>query len=121
MRSLLLLFVWLSLTPGFALAASLNTICLNTELTLLAARSSGRVGVCVSDGTNGVSINGGEQFPLYNVVELPVAVAVLDAVDHGQIHLNDAITIQANDRGSNNQILAKLDGTNASEMEMPPK
>jgi beta-lactamase class A len=95
MRSLLLLFVWLSLTPGFALAASLNTICLNTELTLLAARASGRVGVCVSDGTNGVSINGGEQFPLYNVVELPVAVAVLDAVDHGQIHLNDAITIQA--------------------------
>ena len=32
--SLVLLFVWLNLTPSFALAASLNTICLNTELSL---------------------------------------------------------------------------------------
>src|ERR1700751_1920020 len=79
--SLVLLFVWLNLTPSFALAASLNTICLNTELSLLVARVGGRVGICVSDGTNGVSLNGGEQFPLYNVVDLPVAVTVLDAVD----------------------------------------
>jgi hypothetical protein len=40
--SLLLLFVWLNLTPSFALAASLNTICLNTELSLLVARVGGK-------------------------------------------------------------------------------
>jgi hypothetical protein len=110
--SLLLLFVWLNLTPSFALAASLNTICLNTELSLLVARVGGRVGICVSDGTNGVSVNGGEQFPLFNVVDLPIAVAVLDAVDRGQIHLNDVITIQPGDRGSVSQNSAKLDGAN---------
>jgi beta-lactamase class A len=110
--SLLLLFVWLNLTPSFALAASLNTICLNTELSLLVARVGGRVGICVSDGTNGVSVNGGEQFPLFNVVDLPIAVAVLDAVDRGQIYLNDVITIQPGDRGSVSQNSAKLDGAN---------
>jgi beta-lactamase class A len=113
--SLVLLFVWLNLTPSFALAASLNTICLNTELSLLVARVGGRVGICVSDGTNGVSLNGGEQFPLYNVVDLPVAVAVLDAVDRGQIHLNDLITIQTGDRGPASQNSAKLDGANDSK------
>jgi beta-lactamase class A len=113
--SLLLLFAWLNLTGSFALAASLNTLCLNTELTILAARASGRVGICVSDGTKGVSLHGGEQFPLYSVVELPVAVAVLDAVDRGKIHLNDVITVQADDHGSHDQNPTKLDGPNGSK------
>jgi beta-lactamase class A len=90
-----LLFACLNLTPGFALAASLNTICLNTELSLITKSASGRIGICVSDGQKGASLNGNERFPLYNLVELPVAAAVLDAVDQGKIHLNDLAPAQA--------------------------
>ena len=115
------LFACLNLTPSFASAASLNVVCLNTELTILAARASGRIGVCVSDGTNGVSVNGSEQFPLYSVFELPVAVAVLDAVDRGQIHLNDVITVSGDNTGPDHQNPGKLgsaDGPKATTQDL---
>jgi beta-lactamase class A len=101
--SSVLLLVFLNLTPGFALAASLNTLCLNTEIQILTAQASGRIGICISDGQKGASLHGAEQFPLYNVVELPVAVAVLDAVDDGKIHLDGHITAEARDSGAAGQ------------------
>jgi beta-lactamase class A len=94
--SSVLLFVCLNLTPGFALAASLNTICLNTELAIITNSLGGHVGICVTDGQKGGSVNGTQRFPLYNIVELPVAVAVLDAVDRGHIHLHDLATVPGN-------------------------
>jgi beta-lactamase class A len=105
--SSLLLFVWLNLAPSLASAASLNTICLDTRLSILATHASGRVGICVSDGQNGASLNGHQRFPLYDVVELPIAVAVLDAVDRGQIHLDNVVTVQPGDHSASGQPTAK--------------
>jgi beta-lactamase class A len=113
--SSVLLFIWVNLTPGLASAASLNTICLNTQLTILGARASGRIGICVSDGQKAASLNGGQRFQLYNVVELPVAVAVLDAVDRGQIHLDDLVALQADDHVTSGQAQAKLTGPKGSK------
>jgi beta-lactamase class A len=110
--SSVLLLVCLNLTPGFALAASLSTLCLNTEIRILTTQASGRIGICVSDGQKGTSLNGGEQFPLYNVVQLPVAVAVLAAVDSGQIHLADQVTSEPHDSGAGGQPPAKAAGQN---------
>lgn len=101
--SSVLLLVCLNLTPGFALAASLNTICLNTEIQILTAGASGRIGICVSDGQKAAALHGGDQFPLYNVVELPVAVAVLDAVDNSKIHLDDHVTTEPHTSGTAGQ------------------
>lgn len=101
--SSVLVLVCLNLTPGFAPAASLNTVCLNTEIRILTTQASGRIGICVSDGQKGASLNGGEQFPLYHVVELPVAVAVLAAVDNGQIHLDNPVTTELRSSGTPGQ------------------
>ena len=113
--SSVLLFIWLNLTPAFALAASLNTVCLDTQLTLLTTHASGRIGICVSDGQKAAALNGSRQFSLYNVVELPVAVAVLDAVDRGQIHLDDSVTLPADEYGTSGKAQAKLAGPKSSK------
>ena len=110
--SALLLFVWLNLTPGLGLAASLNTLCLDTQLAILTSRAGGRIGICISDGHKAVSYNGGKQFSLYNVVGLPVAVAVLDAVDKGRIHLEDVVTGQPEVHRAGGQLPSKPAGAN---------
>jgi hypothetical protein len=74
-----LLFVFLNLTSGLASALSLNTVCLETKLRILAKNFNARVGVCVSDSRRGVSINGNRRFPLHSVFNLTVALTVLDA------------------------------------------
>jgi beta-lactamase class A len=108
--STVLLFIWLNLTPGFALAASLNTICIDTRLAILTTNVSGRIGICVSDGQSAASLHGDQQFPLYGVSELPVAVAVLDAVDSSQLHLDSVVTRQPDDQGSAAQLQARSVG-----------
>ena len=110
--SFVLFFIWLSLTPEFASALSLNPICLKPKLGELVNRIDGQVGICVSDGHKGVAVHGSQHFALVNVFKLPVAVAVLDAVDKGQLHLNDVAVVQSSNLGMSIQPLAKLVGPN---------
>jgi beta-lactamase class A len=107
-----LLFVLLNLTSGLASALSLNTVCLETKLGILVKNFNGRVGICVSDSRSGVSIYGNRRFPLHSVFNLAVALAVLDAVDKGQLHLDDAVGIGRKEPGIGVQRLAKLAGPN---------
>jgi beta-lactamase class A len=107
-----LLFVFLNLTPGLASALSLNTVCLETKLRIQVKNFNGRIGICVSESRRGVSINGNRRFPLHSVFNLAAALAVLDAVDKGQLRLDDAVAIGQNKPGMGVQPLAKLAGTN---------
>jgi hypothetical protein len=102
-----LLFVFLNLTSGLASALPLNTPCLETKLGILVKNFRGRVGVCVSDSRSGVSINGNRRFPLHSVFNLAAALAVLDAVDKGQLRLDDAVAIGQNETDRGVQPLAK--------------
>jgi beta-lactamase class A len=102
-----LLFVFLNLTSGLASALPLNTPCLETKLGILVKNFRGRVGVCVSDSRSGVSINGNRRFPLHSVFNLSAALAVLDAVDKGQLRLDDAVAIGQNETDRGVQPLAK--------------
>jgi beta-lactamase class A len=107
-----LLFACLNLTSGLASALSLNTVCIETKLSALVKSFQGRVGICVSDGRGGVQVNGNQRFPLHSVFKLAVAVAVLDGVDHGRLHLSDAVTVRQSDLGMGIQPMAKLVGPN---------
>ena len=102
-----LLFVFLNLTSGLASALPLNTPCLETKLGILVKNLRGRVGLCVSDSRSGVSINGNRRFPLHSVFNLAAALAVLDAVDKGQLRLDDAVAIGQNEADRGVQPLAK--------------
>ena len=57
----------------------------------------GRVGVCVSESTDVVCINGNRRFPLQSVMKLLVALAVMDSVDHGGLRLEDAVLVRRED------------------------
>jgi beta-lactamase class A len=107
-----LLFACLNLTSGLASALSLNTVCIATKLSALVKSFQGRVGICISDGRGGVQVNGNQRFPLHSVFKLTVAVAVLDGVDHGRLHLNDTVTVRQSDLGMGIQPMAKLVGPN---------
>ena len=92
MRSaFVLIFTWLHLAVPVS-ALSLNEICLRTKLAILENQVDGRIGICVFDGQKGISIRGSHKFPLSSVLKLPVAVAVLSAVDKEQLHLTDPVT-----------------------------
>ena len=105
-------FLGVNVLTASSSAVSLNTVCLQTKLRPLVSHINGRVGICVSDGQRAISQNGGQQFPLHSVFKLPVAVAILDAVDHGHLHLDDIVTIRQSDLGMGIQPLAKLVGPN---------
>jgi len=107
-----LIFACLNLTSGLASALSLNTVCVETKLSVLVNAFQGRVGICVSDGRSGVQVHGDRRFPLHGVFELAVAVAVLDGVDKGRLHLDDVVTVQQKDLGIGVQPLATPVGPN---------
>jgi beta-lactamase class A len=107
-----LLFAFLNLTTGLASALSLNTVCLETKLGVLVKNFQGRVGICVSDGRRGIQVHGNQRFPMYSVFKLAVAVAVLDGVDKGRLHLDDVVTLQQKDLATGVQPLAKRVGPN---------
>ena len=60
---------------------------------------NGQVGISVRDMDEGwiVSFNGDQLVPQQSVSKLWVAIAVMDAVDHGKLSLSDAVTIRKSD------------------------
>jgi beta-lactamase class A len=80
------------------------------DLEGLTAGFDGRVGVCIGDGLLEACISGASPFPMQSVMKLPVAVAVLDGVDHGKWHLADHILVTKRDLSVFVQPIAKLVG-----------
>jgi beta-lactamase class A len=91
-------------------AAPLNTAGLARDLTTLAARFQGRVGVCVQTKKASACVHPQDRFPLQSVMKLMVGFAVLDAVDTKGWHLDDEVLIRKEDLSLYVQPLAKLVG-----------
>jgi beta-lactamase class A len=94
--------IWLSALTfvcahGVALAGSLDSAGLQAELTRLTDGFDGRVGVCALDATRPVCIDGGQHFSMQSVMKLVVGMAVMDVVEDGQLHLQDAIVVRRED------------------------
>lgn len=72
---------------------------LSKRLSKNAARSDGHVGIGVRNLTNGQSvlIGGKRRFPMQSVYKLPIAMAVLEAVDQGRISLSQRVRVVRED------------------------
>jgi len=72
---------------------------LRTRLDEVAKRFGGKVGIAVADVDKGwiVSEAGDEPFPQQSVSKLWVAIAVLDAVDHGKLKLDQRFNMTRQD------------------------
>ena len=78
------------------LGAALLTLTLTAQFAELATSSGGRLGVCVQSiegGEEAQELNGRERFPMQSVYKLPIAMAVLDAVDRKTLSLEAAVTL----------------------------
>lgn len=83
--------------------ASLDS--LRTHLAHIAARAGGRVGVAAALlGTDeAVALAGDQRFPMQSVFKLPLAMAVLDAVDRGTLRLDQPVQVSPPDFVSDRQ------------------
>jgi len=79
------------------IAASLRHQALRGEFERLARSLDGRVGICAADSAGVSCANGDQRFPLQSVMKLLVGSAVMDAVDHGRLRLEDSLTIRKQD------------------------
>jgi beta-lactamase class A len=83
-------------------------VALQAELDRLASRYGEPVGIAVSDVAEGwtAQVAGDEVFPQQSVSKLWVALAVLQAVDEGSLHLNQWVVMRKEDRSVFYQPLA---------------
>ncbi|MEN9718564.1 MAG: hypothetical protein RIQ99_1442 [Pseudomonadota bacterium] len=93
--------------PPFQADCSADPAALQHDLTAISRAFNGKVGIAVAKaGCNWVVGDRlDEYFPQQSVSKLWVSLTVLDAVDAGQMHLNDPITIRPNDLTLFNQPL----------------
>jgi beta-lactamase class A len=78
------------------LSAAVLAFTLSTEFADLAKASGGRLGICVASIERGPApqqLNGGERFPMQSVYKLPIAMAVLEAVDRKTLSLDKTVTL----------------------------
>lgn len=102
----------LSLTPAAAGAGSLDLPAVQRSLSEISSRADGRFGACVREVATGreACVRGGERFPMQNVVKLPIAVAVLAAVESRVFRLDEPILIRRSDLSVLHQPLERLVG-----------
>jgi beta-lactamase class A len=72
---------------------------LTRQLPLLAAPAGGRVGVAMMVVETGEAVrwHAAERFPMQSVYKLPIAMAVLKAVDEGRLRLDQKIQLRVED------------------------
>src|SRR5262245_56053522 len=72
---------------------------LEQALTRITQRCGGRVGVAAVHIESGrkASISGNQSLPLYSVVKLPLAVAVLKEVESGKLKLEQSVIVRRED------------------------
>ncbi len=69
----------------------------NIENIIAGKRAFVGVAICSEDGTDTLSINGAERFPMQSVYKYHLALSVLDLVEKGKIQLKDKIVIRKED------------------------
>jgi beta-lactamase class A len=94
--------------PVVAKAAPPAPAAFQAEIERLAASYREPVGIAVTDVTNGwtASVAGDQTFPQQSVSKLWVALAVLQAVDEGSLHLDQSVVMRQEDRSVFYQPLA---------------
>ena len=72
---------------------------LQRRITELGRGFDGRVGIAVRDVQSGwtAAYNGKDVLPQQSVAKLWVAIAVMDAIDHGQLNLSDPVLVRRED------------------------
>ena len=90
MRSLITLFMFTLFQATSPLSGTFADI---------AATSGGRVGVSVQPIESGErdGLNAAERFPMQSVYKLPIAMAILDQVEHNTLTLRQGVTLTAKD------------------------
>ncbi len=91
-------------------AASLDQSGLSQDLQALAAKTPGRLGVCVRTRTSATCVRAEERFPLQSVMKLLVGFAVLDGVDTKGWRLDEPVTLRKEDLSLFVQPVSKLVG-----------
>jgi len=81
------------------LAAALPFAGLPTQFEKIASAAKGRVGVAVQLLESGetASLHGDEHFPMHSVYKLPISMAVLQRVDHGELKLDQLVKVEPSD------------------------
>jgi len=81
------------------LAAALPFAGLPDQFEKIAPAAKGRVGVAVELLESGetASLHGDEHFPMHSVYKLPIAMAVLQRVDRGELKLDQLVRIEPSD------------------------
>ena len=74
-------------------AAGAGTLQLQADA--IAATDSADVGLAIEStgSAERAAVRAGKAYPMYNVVKFPLALAVLDRVDRGELRLDDTVTI----------------------------
>jgi beta-lactamase class A len=93
---------------GNVQAGSIQTEKLQRDIANLTAGFAGRVGICVQEDSDVVSINGDLRFSIQSVMKLVVGIAVMDAVDNNGWHLDDPVVVRKEDLSLSVEPIAKL-------------
>jgi beta-lactamase class A len=96
-RSIYLSALILLCALGTAQGGTLDDPGVQADLVRLTDGFDGRVGVCALDAKGPICVAGAEHFSMQSVMKLIVGMAVMDAVDHGQLHLQDAVVVRRED------------------------
>ncbi|BAC88536.1 class A beta-lactamase [Gloeobacter violaceus] len=72
---------------------------LHRQIARLAERLGGRVGAAIVHVESGraIALKGAERFSMASVYKLPIAIAILDMVDRGELDLTRKLTVKASD------------------------
>jgi beta-lactamase class A len=72
---------------------------LRANVQRIIASAKGRVGVAVIDlkGNDTLAFNGTQKFPMFSVFKFPIALAVLDRVDKGELSLTQKVYVRKQD------------------------
>jgi len=100
-NKLIPLTLLLLLSFNFSKGQSINS--LKEHINEILADKDATVGIAISgiNSNDTLSINGDKQLPLQSVYKYHLALAVLNQVDKGTLHLNDIITITKEDLNNN--------------------
>lgn len=93
-----------ALTSNGQTSASSGQANLETQVDRIARQISGNVGVyaLVLETGDTLSYNGGRRYPMQSVYKFPIAMAVLDKVDKGQLSLDQQIRVDTSEYISRN-------------------
>ena len=82
-----------------AAAAVLSLSGLKTEFEKITKDAKGRVGVAVMllESRESADLRGDEHFPMHSVYKLPIAMAVLQRVDKGELKLDQMVSVEKSD------------------------